>query len=82
ALLIGPAAGALRLTRRPATAIAAAVAIGVGAVWLGIVLAYDSFDWAPVGTGWPVSFFVVSLIFLCYLLCGLPALLARRVGLT
>jgi len=78
ALLVGPAATALRLTRRPAMAIAAAATIGVGAIWLGIVLAYDSYDWAPVGTGWPVSFFVVTLIFLGYLLSGLPGLLARR----
>jgi zinc/manganese transport system permease protein len=78
ALLVGPAATALRLTRRPATAIAAAAAIGVGAMWLGIVLAYDSFDWTS-GGGWPVSFFVVTLIFLGYLLSGLPGLLARRV---
>jgi zinc/manganese transport system permease protein len=78
ALLVGPAATALRLTRRPAMAIAAAAAIGVGAMWLGIVLAYDSFDWAAVGTHWPVSFFVVTLIFLGYLLSGLPGLIARR----
>jgi zinc/manganese transport system permease protein len=78
ALLVGPAATALRVTRRPAMAIAAAAAVGVGAMWLGIVLAYDSFNWAPVGTGWPVSFFVVTVIFLGYLLSGLPGLLARR----
>ena len=78
ALLVGPAATALRVTRRPAMAIAAATAVGVGAMWLGIVLAYDSFNWAPVGTGWPVSFFVVTLIFLGYLLSGLPGLRARR----
>ena len=78
ALLVGPAATALRLTRRPVTAIAFAALLGVGAMWLGILLAYDSFDWPPVGTGWPVSFFVVTLIFLAYLLSGLPGLLARR----
>jgi zinc/manganese transport system permease protein len=78
ALLVGPAATALRLTRRPGAAIAAAAALGVGAMWLGIVLAYDSFHWPPVDTGWPVSFFVVALIFIAYLLSGLPALLARR----
>jgi len=79
ALLVGPAATALRLTRRPGLAIALAGLLGVGAMWLGILLAYDSFYWPPVGTGWPVSFFVVTLIFLAYLLSGLPGLLARRV---
>jgi zinc/manganese transport system permease protein len=78
ALLVGPAATALRLTRRPGLAIAVAGLLGVGAMWLGIVLAYDSFYWPPAGTGWPVSFFVVTLIFLAYLLSGLPGLLRRR----
>ncbi len=78
ALLVGPAASALRLTRRPGMAIALAGAIGVAAMWLGILLAYDSYDWPPTGTGWPVSFFVVALIFLGYLLSGLPGQLRRR----
>jgi zinc/manganese transport system permease protein len=78
ALLVGPAATALRLTRSPGRAIALACVLGVGAMWLGIVLAYDSFDWPPHGTGWPVSFFVVTLIFIAYLLSGLPGLLGRR----
>ena len=34
----------------------------VAAVWLGILLAYDSVYWPPAGRGWPVSFFVVTLI--------------------
>jgi zinc/manganese transport system permease protein len=80
ALLVGPAATALRLTTRPGRAIAVAAAIGIAAMWLGELLAYDSFYWPPVGTGWPVSFFVVTLIFLAYLLSGLPALLRRRSG--
>ncbi len=78
ALLIGPAAASLRLTRRPGMAIAVASALGVAAMWLGVLLAYDSFYWPPKQTGWPVSFFVVSLIFLAYLLSGLPAMLRRR----
>lgn len=78
ALLVGPAATALRLTRRPGVAIALAAAIGVAAMWLGELLAYDSFYWPPVGTGWPVSFFVVTLIFLAYLLSGAPELVRRR----
>jgi zinc/manganese transport system permease protein len=72
ALLIGPAAAALRLARRPGVAIALAVLIGLGACWGGILLAYDSYDWTP-GHGWPVSFFIVSLIFLAYLATGLAA---------
>jgi zinc/manganese transport system permease protein len=78
ALLVGPAATALRLTKRPGRAIAVAGLLGVAAMWLGILLAYDSFYWPPTHTGWPVSFFVVTLIFLAYLLSGLPGLLARR----
>ena len=78
ALLVGPAATALRLTRRPGVAIAVAAMLGVGAMWLGILLAYDSYYWPPKGNGWPVSFFVVTLIFLAYLLSGLPARLRAR----
>ncbi len=70
ALLIGPAAAALRLTRSPGRAMAAASAIGVLAVWAGVALAYESYYWPPVGRGWPVSFFVVTLIFLFYLVAG------------
>jgi zinc/manganese transport system permease protein len=78
ALLIGPAASALRLTKRPGAAIVTAGLIGVAATWIGIVLAYDSFYWPPRGHGWPVSFFVVALILLFYLLSGLPAMWRRR----
>jgi len=66
ALLIGPAAVALRLTHRPFTAVLLAVIIGLAATWGGIALAYDSFYWTP-GHGWPVSFFIVALIFIAYL---------------
>jgi zinc/manganese transport system permease protein len=71
ALLIGPAATALRLARGPVRAAVTAAGIGVAAVWLGILLAYDSFYWPPAGRGWPVSFFVVTLIVGGYLLTGL-----------
>lgn len=78
ALLVGPAASALRLTKRPVTATLTAAAIGVGTMWLGIVLAYDSYRWPPVGQGWPVSFFVVALVFISYLLSGVPVARRRR----
>jgi zinc/manganese transport system permease protein len=71
ALLVGPAATALRLTRSPGRAVLAAGLIGVAATWLGILMAYDSYDWPPARHGWPVSFFVVTLIFVAYLLAGL-----------
>jgi zinc/manganese transport system permease protein len=81
ALLIGPAAAALRVTRRPGRAMLVAGLIGAAAVWLGVALAYESYYWPPVGHGWPVSFFVVTLIFLMYLASGLPVrVLARRRG--
>ena len=70
ALLVGPSATALRLTRSPGRAVLAAGLIGVAATWLGIVMAYDSYDWPPLGHGWPVSFFVVTLIFVAYVLAG------------
>jgi len=78
ALLVGPAASALRLTRRPLTALLTAAGIGIGAMWLGVVLAYDSYYWPPHGTVWPVSFFVVTLVFITYLLSGIPEARRRR----
>ena len=48
--------------------------IGIAATWLGILLAYDSFYWPPAQHGWPVSFFVVTLVFVFYLLAQLPAI--------
>jgi zinc/manganese transport system permease protein len=67
ALLVGPAAAALQLTTRPGRAIAAAALIGVAATWLGILLAYDSYYWPPLHDGWPVSFFIVTLVLLTYI---------------
>jgi zinc/manganese transport system permease protein len=68
ALLIGPAATALRVARGPGRAMATSAVIGVIATWLGIVLAYDSYYWPPRGHGWPVSFFIVAFVFVFYLL--------------
>jgi zinc/manganese transport system permease protein len=78
ALLIGPAATALRVAKGPVRAAATAAGIGVVAVWLGIVLAYDSFYWPPAGRGWPVSFFVVTLVVGCYLVAYLRPRRDRR----
>jgi zinc/manganese transport system permease protein len=80
ALLIGPAATALRVSKSPAKAMAVAAATGLAATWIGIVLAYDSFNWPPHGHGWPVSFFVVVLVVVGYLLSYVrrPRPVARR----
>jgi zinc/manganese transport system permease protein len=78
ALLVGPAAAALRLSRRPGAAVVTASLLGVGAIWLGILLAYDSYDWPPRHQGWPVSFFVVTIVFAAYLLSGVVGGHARR----
>jgi zinc/manganese transport system permease protein len=85
ALLIGPAAIALRLANTPGRATIAAALIALGATWIGIVMAYDSFYWPPAGHGgWPVSFFIVVLIFVAYLVAQLfgrrPARLSRAEG--
>jgi zinc/manganese transport system permease protein len=67
ALLIGPAATAVKLSPRPGRAMVVAGAIGTAATWLGILLSYDSYRWPPAGKGWPVSFFVVTLVLIFYL---------------
>ncbi len=74
ALLIGPAATAARAARRPATAVLLGAGLAVANIWLGILLAYDSYWWPPVHTGWPVSFFVTLLSLLMY---GVGGLLQR-----
>ena len=66
ALLVGPAATALQLTDRPMRATITAALLGVGAMWLGILLAYDSYYWPPHHRTWPVSFFVVTLVLIGY----------------
>jgi zinc/manganese transport system permease protein len=71
ALLIGPASIALHLARRPGLAILLAVAIGLAATWGGILIAYDSYVWTS-GHGWPVSFCIVTLIFVAYIIAGRP----------
>ena len=78
ALLVGPAGAAIRLSRRPAQAIFWASVIGLTAVWGGIWMAYESYYWFS-GNAWPVSFFVVTLVFLFYLVA---VLVARVTGLS
>ena len=72
ALLIGPAAAATRLTHKMGAALLISSVIGLFSMWLGILLAYDSYFWPPAHRGWPVSFFVCILLLAIYLLSGLP----------
>jgi zinc/manganese transport system permease protein len=76
ALLIGPAATALRVTKRVAAALGFACLFGVAATWIGVLLAYDSYYWGTSREGLPVSFFIVAIVFVGYLASGLPAVRA------
>lgn len=70
ALVVGPAASALRLTSRPGRALLGAVLIGLACTWGGLLLAWDSYYWPPLHHGWPASFFIVALVVLSYILAG------------
>jgi zinc/manganese transport system permease protein len=72
ALLIGPPAIALRVTRQIGGTLLAAIAIGVGSTWIGVLLAYDSSTWFTDDNGLPVSFFIVSVITVAYLATHFP----------
>jgi zinc/manganese transport system permease protein len=78
ALLIGPAAAALRVTARLWSALGTAIAIGVGATWLGVLLAYDSAAWEGGRVALPVSSWIVALVVLAYLATALAARRGRR----
>lgn len=82
ALLIAPAAAALRLTRRVGFAILISIGIGVGSTWLGILISYESYSWFTGAHSWPVSFCIVLVAFVAYLLSGIaiPLRAHRRVA--
>jgi zinc/manganese transport system permease protein len=58
ALMVTPAATAVRLTKRPLTAVAVSVGIAVFAIWLGLFISW----YEP----YPPSFFIVSIAFVLY----------------
>ena len=70
ALVVTPAAIAVRLTSRPGVAIAIGVALALLFTWLGLAIAYFSPH--------PVSFFITSLAFLTYLLVRAASALPSR----
>jgi zinc/manganese transport system permease protein len=79
ALLIGPAAAAVRCPSRLSHALLLAVTFGIGCTWLGIVLSYDSYNWMPKNQSLPVSFFIVVAIVVVYGVCTVGSTRGRRV---
>ena len=77
ALLIGPAATALRVTNSLRRSVLVACVLGVVTTLLGILLAYDSSYWDSSSQGLPVSFFIVAITFAGYLCSGIPAVRRR-----
>ena len=63
ALMVTPAAIAIRLTKRPMYAIGISVLIALLATWAGLIIAF----FEP----YPVSFFITSIVFCSYLLVRL-----------
>ena len=53
ALMVGPAAAAMRLTTRVHSGVAIAVLLALGETWAGIALAY--------ATDWPPTFWIVLM---------------------
>ncbi|HEV2519099.1 MAG TPA: metal ABC transporter permease [Thermoplasmata archaeon] len=75
ALMVTPAAIAVRLTRSPGGAIVVSVLVAVFSVWLGLGAAFFS-----VGP-YPASFFIVTIVFSLYVLVrGSRALIDRFGG--
>ncbi|GER90908.1 ABC transporter permease [Dictyobacter vulcani] len=59
-MLVGPAATAVRIARRPAWAIMIAIGLGLCYMWLGILLS--------ISNGlWPASFYIATIAFAVYL---------------
>ncbi|QDZ13581.1 metal ABC transporter permease [Humibacter ginsenosidimutans] len=78
ALLIGPAATALLLTRRFGVAVLIAAGLAVGTTWIGCLVSYESYYWSSRHDNWPVSFCIVALVFVTYLAVRAGSALRRR----
>jgi zinc/manganese transport system permease protein len=80
ALLIAPAATALRWTRRAGVAIVIAIGVGVLSTWLGILVSFESFAWFGGVHSLPVSFCIVVIAVLAYLVSGIAVSVRSRVA--
>ncbi|MCI4324462.1 MAG: metal ABC transporter permease [Thermoplasmata archaeon] len=60
ALMVTPAAIAVRLTKRPLTAVLVSVSVALSATWLGLFISW----YEP----YPVSFFIVTIAFALYVI--------------
>lgn len=69
ALLVAPAAAALRLTRSVAAGVSVSIALALAIAWLSLTLAYFS--------NWPTSFWITALGALAFLLSGLKGKSSR-----
>jgi zinc/manganese transport system permease protein len=65
ALMVGPAAAALRMTRAVATGVLLSIVLAVAEAWLGLTLAFY--------TDWPTSFWITALGVVIYLLANLSS---------
>ncbi|MGP8072959.1 MAG: metal ABC transporter permease [Thermoplasmata archaeon] len=68
ALMVTPAAIAVRVTRRPAHAVLVAIVVAVSATWTGLIIAF----YEPP----PASFFIVTIAFLLYVAVRVAPLVA------
>ncbi|HEY5104431.1 MAG TPA: hypothetical protein VII65_05225, partial [Acidimicrobiales bacterium] len=48
------------------------------ATWLGVVFAYDSYYWFPSRRGLPVSFFVVMVVVVEFIVVNLARIIFSR----
>jgi zinc/manganese transport system permease protein len=74
ALMVTPAASAVRLTKSPLGAIVVSVLIAVFSVWLGLFLAFFS------ANPYPASFFIVTTSFAIYVAVRICLLILARVS--
>lgn len=73
ALLVGPAASALLISKSLGPATALSVILGVVAVVVGVWLSYNSYAWGAGHRAWPVSFCIVLIVVIEYASCRVVA---------